>query len=116
MKKKEYYEYDPEEGKLAPIKDNFKMALKKVDKWGILKKAVGMVASGCASVVVSKYLKANMPPTESMVDKAVMGIGMYFITGVVGRAVAKHAEEDMDEFKDILTIEEAADDGNIVEA
>lgn len=116
MRKKEYYEYDPEENKLAPVKNNLRVAFKKVDKWGVFKRVVGMAASGCASVVISKYLKANMPPTDNMFDKAVMGIGMYFITGLVGSAVAKHAEADLDEFKDIFTIEEDENDGNPDEA
>ena len=116
MRKKEYYEYDPEAKKLEPVTNNLKLAFKKVDKWGIFKHAIGMVASGCASIVISKYLKANMPPTENVVDKAVMGVGMCFITGLVGSAVAKHAEADLDEFKDIFTIEEVENDGNSVEA
>lgn len=108
--KKEYYEYNPEEGKIEPMKDGIKLAIKRIDKWGIFKHAIGMAASGCASVVISKYLKANMPASESMFDKAVMGLGMYFITGLVGSAVAKHVEEDLDEYKDIFTVKEEIDD------
>lgn len=117
MKKKEYYEYDPETNKIEPLKSSFKLAWGKLDKWAMFKSIVGMAASGCASIVISKYLKANMPETDNIFDKAVMGVGTYFLTGVVGSAVAKHAEKDLDELKDIFTIvEEVQDDGNVEQA
>ena len=107
---KEYYEYDTDTKRIKPmVKDekpkkenNVKGAFAKVDKWKLFKQVVGAVASGCASVVMSKYLRANMPGSDSVFEKAVMGIGVYFITGVVGSKVAKYTEEELDEWRDSI--------------
>ncbi len=108
MGKKEYYEFDTETKtvtknvteevlkKKKPKND----ILKGIDKWKVCKQIVGAVASGCASIVISKYLKANIPESSNAFEKGVMGIGIYFITGVVGSKVAKYAEEELDEWRD----------------
>lgn len=114
---KQYYEFDTEENKItANVTDKVKSKMDeaggifaKVDKWKIFKQAVGMIASGCASVVVSKYLKANIPESSTAFEKGVMGVGMYMITGVVGSKVAKYAEQELDEWRDsVMMVKEAA--------
>lgn len=105
---KEYYEYDTDTNSIKPVvkdgkpkkESKVKGAFAKVDKWKLFKQVVGAVASGCASVVMSKYLRANMPGSDSAFEKAVMGVGVYFITGVVGSKVAKYTEEELDEWRD----------------
>ena len=117
---KEYYEFDTDKNKItANVTEKVKEktekasgAFAKVDKWKVFKQVVGMAASGCASIVISKYMKANMPESTNLAEKAVMGIGMYFITGIVGSKVAKYAEAELDEWRDsVMMIKEAADDG-----
>lgn len=114
---KQYYEFDTEENKItANVTDKVKSKMDeaggifaKVDKWKIFKQVVGMAASGCASVVVSKYLKANIPESSTAFEKGVMGVGMYMITGVVGSKVAKYAEQELDEWRDsVMMVKEAA--------
>lgn len=96
---RKYYNIDGQNEEEKPEK---KRIFANVDKWSLFKKIVGTVASGCATIVISKYMKASMPETDSMVDKAVMGVGMYFITGIVGSKVAKYAEQELDEWKDSI--------------
>lgn len=92
--------------------------LAKVDKWKVFKQVVGAAASGCATVVMHKYLKASLPEAENMFDKAVMAAGTYFITGVVGAKVTKYVEQELDEWHDSITqvkgsvVEEDADGGD----
>ena len=102
---KEYYEFDTDTSELKPMKKEKKQRkpiLEGVDKWKLAKQVVSTVASGCATIALSRYLKANMPETENIVEKAVMGIGMYFITGVAGSMAAKYAEQEMDSWRDSM--------------
>ena len=118
---KEYYEFDTDEHKItANVTERMKTTekaenmLAKVDKWKLFKQTVSMIASGCASVVMSKYLKANMPESSTMFEKAVMGVGTYFLTGVVGANVSKYVDGELDEWRDsIMSIKEASDDGEL---
>lgn len=100
---KEYYEFDPDTKEIKPMKEGKLKKSKPIfdglDKWKMAKQVVSTVASGCASIVISRYLKANMPATENIVEKAVMGVGMYFVTGVVGSMAAKYAEQEMDSWR-----------------
>lgn len=101
---KEYYEFDPNTKEIKPMKDGKVKKSKQIfdglDKWKLAKQVVSTMASGCASIVISRYLKANMPETESIVEKAVMGVGMYFVTGIVGSMAAKYAEQEMDSWRE----------------
>lgn len=101
MAKKEYYDYDFDDDKVlfGKRKKGKVRIFSKIDKWEVLKSGVSMAASGCATVVVSKYLKANMPEAESMVDKFIMGAGAYFITGLVGSKVAEYCDKELDDFR-----------------
>lgn len=107
---KDYYTYDTEEEKKTSKKGIFS----KIDKWKLFKQVVSMAASGCATMVVSRYLKANMPESENMFERATMAVGMYCITGIVGTKVAEYAEQELDEWRgNIMTAEaiaEGADD------
>lgn len=117
---KQYYEFDTDTEKVTRNvteevlkKEEPKKKLdifKGIDKWKVFKQVVGAVASGCASIVVSKYLKANIPESSSAFEKGVMGVGTYFITGVVGSAVAKYAEQELDDWRDSIMIAKAAED------
>lgn len=110
--KKEYYEFDPESKEIQPIEEgSIKAKLLKIDKWKVFKQIAGAIASGCASVVVSRYLKANMPDTQNVFESAVTGVGMYAITGVVSSAVSKYAEQELDEWKDsIMTVKDTVEE------
>lgn len=111
--KKEYYEFDPDSKEIQPIdmKAIVKEKAGKIDKWKLFKQVAGAVASGCASVVVSRYLKANMPETQNIFESAVTGVGMYLITGVVGQQVAKYAEQELDDWRDsIMMVRETVDE------
>ena len=109
---KKYYGYDEEEKK---DKKDKKGIFSRIDKWKLFKEGIKMVASGCASVVASRYLKSNMPEASSAFDKAVMGVGTYFITGIVGAAASNYVEKELDDFKDgiISSMKEADNGGEI---
>ena len=96
-----YYGYEPEK----PEKKKGMFA--NVDKWKVFKHVVSMAASGCASMVVSRYFKANMPESQNMFEKAVTGIGMYCITGIVSTKVAEYAEAELESFRESVIKEEA---------
>lgn len=104
---KQYYGYEEDK------KEKKKSIFSKVDKWKIFKESVKLLASGCASVVVSRYLKSNMPEASSTFDKAVMGVGTYFLTGIVGSAASNYVEKELDELKDgfMISIKEAENVG-----
>lgn len=103
MASRKYFAYEETKEQLEEIENarpkGLKRIFSKVDKWKLVKGGVSMAASGCATVVVSKYLKANMPAAEGIFDKAVMGVGLYFITGVVGAKVADYCDKELDEFR-----------------
>ena len=105
---KEYYEFDNETNEIKPLEKDRKKKKAKgifdgVDKWKLAKQVIGTVASGCVSIMVSRYLKANMPETDSIVEKAVMGVGMYFFTGVAGSMAAKYAEDELESWRESIT-------------
>ena len=105
---KEYYEFDTATSELKPVneeKKKRKPIFDGVDKWKIAKQVVSTVASGCVSIALSRYLKVNMPETENIVEKAVMGVGMYFITGVAGSMAAKYAEQEMDSWRESILLD-----------
>ena len=105
MARKKYFEADPGKGGDAADKKEkggLVKAWTKVDKWAMAKKGVGLLASGCASVVISRYLSANIPECESTVDKAVTWVGTYFLTGLVCSKVSKYAEMEMDELRECV--------------
>lgn len=105
---KEYYEFDTATSELKPVnkeKKKRKPIFDGVDKWKVAKQVVSTVASGCVSIALSRYLKANMPETENIVEKAVMGVGMYFITGVAGSMAAKYAEQEMDSWRESILLD-----------
>ena len=106
---KKYYGYDDEE------KKDKKGIFSRIDKWKLFKEGVKMVASGCASIVASRYLKSNMPEASSVFDKAVMGVGTYFLTGVVGAAASNYVEKELDDLKEgfISSMKEAENGGEI---
>lgn len=111
---KEYYEFDTDTEEIKPTKmaglrASVKEKTSKIDKWKLFKNIAGMAASGCASVVMHKYLKTNMPEPQNAFETAVTGVGVYFITGIVGSKVAKYAEQELDEWRDsIMEIREGA--------
>jgi hypothetical protein len=111
--KKEYYEFDPASKEIQPVdmKAVIKEKAGKIDKWKLFKQVAGAVASGCASIVVSRYLKASMPPAQNVAETAIMGVGTYLITGVVGQQVAKYAEQELDDWRDsIMMVKETVDE------
>lgn len=110
---KEYYEFDTETKEISPTqekKGGIREAVAKIDKWKLFKQVVGMAASGCASVVVNRYLKASLPEPQSAFESAVTGVGVYFITGIVGSKVSKYAEQELDEWRDSITEIKRVDD------
>lgn len=82
-----------------------------IDKWGIFKQAACMAASGCATVVVHKLLKTNIPAADNVLEKAVIGVGTYFVTGVVGAKVAEYCEEELDQLKEAALLGKESADG-----
>ena len=107
MLKKTYVEVSSDKGRgadKAKKRDSLAKAWSRVDKWSVVKKGVGLLASGCASVVISRYLSANMPECDSPVDKAVTWVGTYFLTGLVCSKVSKYAEMELDELRESVTI------------
>lgn len=112
MGKKEYYQFDAEEGVVEPMPEKaVQKALEeaglKVSKWKVFKQIVGAVASGCASIVISKYLKTQLPEPASTLEKAVTGVGVYFVTGVVGSAVGKYADQELEDWKEtVMTVKD----------
>ena len=116
---KEYYEFDSEKNEIKPIglseEDVILQEKPRIDKWKLFKQVAGMIASGCASVVVSKYLKASLPEPQNTFESVVTGVGTYFITGLVGAKVSKYAEQELEEWRDSVmmakdTIETAKGD------
>lgn len=116
MGRKEYYEFDAESGNIEPMPEHVvQKALEeaglRVDKWKVFKQIVGCIASGCASVVINRYLKTQLGESMSMTEKVVSGIGIYFITGIVGSAVDKYAEQELEEWKEtVMTVKEEIDE------
>lgn len=116
MGRKEYYEFDADNGNIEPMPEHVvQKALEeaglRVDKWKVFKQIVGCVASGCASVVINRYLKTQLGDTMSMTEKVVSGIGIYFITGIVGSAVGKYAEQELEEWKEtVMTVKDEIDE------
>lgn len=109
---KDYFTY--QDGPASEEKPKKKGIFSKVDKWKIFKQVVSMAASGCATMVVSRYLKANMPESQNMFERATMAVGMYCITGIVGTKVAEYADKELEEFKEGVTVpqlEEGDEDG-----
>lgn len=107
---KEYYEFDPDTGKIERQEGIFS----KEGGWTLFKQVTGMVASGCASVVVNKYLKSNMPDSANLAERVIVGVGVYFITGIVGSKVAKYAEQELEDWRENFEAAVkggAADDG-----
>lgn len=105
MGKKEYYEFDVDSNQIKPMsKKKLATAFANVDKWKAAKIVVTSVASGCASIVMGKYLKSNMPEAKGIFDKAVMDIGMYCITGAVAKMVSKQVDKEMDDLRESLTV------------
>jgi len=96
MPQKDYYSYEENEP------EEKKKLFANIDKWKVFKQVFSMAASGCATMVVSRYLKANMPESDNMIEKAVMGVGMYFITGIVGAKVADYADAELDSWKESI--------------
>lgn len=91
--------------------DNSLVAPKKTSKWDIFKKFAGAAASGCATMVVSKYLKENVPAGDNLPERVALTVGMYFLTGLVSSKVAKYAEAELDDFHDsIVKAKEVSDD------
>ena len=108
MAKKDYYTYEEKEEKPAKKPGIFS----KVDKWKLFKQVVSMAASGCATMVISRYLKANMPESENMFEKATMAIGMYCITGIVGTKVADYTSQELDSWRESVTKEPLLEEGD----
>ena len=117
---KEYYEFDPDKNEIKPIEAEaayIEAAPGKIDKWKIFKQVIGMVASGCASVVVSRYLKASLPEPQNTFESVVTGVGTYLITGVVGSKVAKYAEQELDEWRDsVMMVKDTVEEAKTVQA
>ena len=105
---KDYYVYDVRAKEDKPEK---KGIFSKIDKWKLFKQVVAMAASGCATMVVSRYLKANMPESENMFERATMAVGMYCITGIVGTKVAEYADQELDSWRESVTKVEALAEG-----
>lgn len=101
-KGKAYYSYEDSESTLNFKKEKKPGIFSKVNKKELFKHVGSMVASGCATIVISRYLKANMPESQNMFEKAVTGVGLYFITGVVGSKVAEYTENEIDSLYDTL--------------
>lgn len=118
MGRKEYYQFDADEGSIEPMPEHVvQKALEeaglRVDKWKVFKQIVGCIASGCASMVINKYLKAQLPETTSAFEKATVGIGVYFVTGMVGSAVGKYAEQELESWKEtVMTVKDGIEEAS----
>lgn len=104
---KDYYSYEKEEEK--PKK---KGIFSKIDKWKLFKQVATMAMSGCATVVVSRYLKANMPEDTTVAEKAITAVGMYCITGIVGTKVAEYADKELEDWRKSITIADAEEEAD----
>lgn len=82
-----------------------------IDKWNIFKQVACMAASGCATVVAHKVVKANLPAADNMFEKVVIGIGTYFVTGVVGAKVAEYCDDELEQFKEAANVGKESADG-----
>lgn len=103
----EYYEYDTERDVIKPMKkkDVKKKKLgflKKVDKWALFKEILSVAAGGCASHMVNRYLHANLPESDSTVERIMTGVGVYFVTGVVADKVSDYTAQELEGFKEKL--------------
>lgn len=83
-------------------KDPVKLTMKEkygFDGWDIAKAGLGLVASGCATVVLHKYLKGVIPSETSIAEKIVTGIGIYFMSGMVGKKVDEYVRSEMEDIR-----------------
>lgn len=109
--------------KYYDVKDPAKLTMKEkygFNGWDIAKTGVGLVASGCATVVLHRYLKGVVPADTTLVEKIVTGLGIYFVAGMVGNKVEKYVYSEMDDIREMFKsagdaaklVKEESDGGN----
>lgn len=103
MAKRHYYGEEPEKKE----RPNFKK-MTGLDCWDVFKGVSGLVAGGCASAVAHRYLKAVVPSGGNVAEKAVIAIGVYFVTGFVGHKVEQYVMSEVDDLKNTLGTLKAA--------
>lgn len=94
MRKKYYGDAEPKKERPSLKKATGKSG------WDIFTGAAGIVAGGCASATVHKYLSAAVPKGGNLFEKAVIAAGVYFVTGLVGHKVEQYV---MGELADLQT-------------
>ena len=104
MAKRGYYNYSKEKKK-DTLKKRFKIG---EQGWDILKTTTGLVASGCATVVLHNYLKGLIPADASTAEKVIAKIGVYFVSGMVGNKVEKYVHQEFDEVKMAIQLADEA--------
>lgn len=112
MAKKHYYGEEPVKKEKPSLKK-----MTGLDSWDIFKGAAGLVAGGCASTVIHRYLQAAVPKGSNVAEKIIIAAGVYFVTGLVGHKVEMYIMDEVDEMKVALNAlkkakEEEADDNN----
>ena len=90
MKKKYYGEVEKPKKERVTLKDLG------VDGWSVAKTILGAAAGSCATVALHKYAKNAVPDDVSVFEKAVIAVGIYFVTGMVGNQVGEYVKSEVD--------------------
>ncbi len=97
MRKNKFYSYEAEEQPKQPLGQRLG-----ISGWDVAKLAVGLTASGCATVVANRYLSSILPESRNLAEKIVTSVGVYFVTGMVGHKVENYVGEELEQLKNVL--------------
>lgn len=114
MRKKTYYG-DPPAKRRRTLKE-----ITGLNGWDIFKGGTGIIAGGCASAMAHRYLAAAVPAGHNFAEKVVIGVGVYFVTGLIGHTVEQYVMGELDDLRNSLTLaqqissekEKGGDDAN----
>lgn len=77
-----------------------------MNKLNIVKSVTGLIASAGAGTVVSNAIKATTPAELTKLNKVMIGVGSFAITGIVGAAASGYVEAMIDDMTDKLKPEQ----------
>lgn len=103
MRKKTYYGEPVEKPERKKLKD-----LIGLSGWDIFKGGTGLLAGGCASAVAHRYLVAAVPKGSKPIEKVVIAVGVYFVTGLVGHTVEQYVLGELEDLKTSVSTAQAA--------
>lgn len=85
-----------------------------MNKLNILKSATGMIVSAGAGTIVGNAIKASTPADVKTVNKVLIAVGGFALTGMVGEMASKYATDSIDEVAEAFnkTVNDHTEDDN----